>query len=128
LKVAAIVDWFGISDVRDLLNDPNTRPLAIGWLGDKPNSEQIAKLVSPITYVRSGVPPIISVHGDSDTGVPYAQKVRFHEELERVGATHDLITIKGGGHGIFTEADYLRSYASIRAFLATHLGPMEVAS
>jgi hypothetical protein len=28
LKVAAIVDWFGISDVHDLLNDSSTRPLA----------------------------------------------------------------------------------------------------
>lgn len=127
LKVAAVVDWFGISDLRDLLNNPSARPLAIGWLGDKQTNEQIAKLVSPITYVRADVPPIISVHGDSDPGVPYAQKVRFHEELERVGATHELITIKGGGHGIFTEADYLRAYAAVRVFLTAHLGLLESA-
>jgi len=102
LKVAAIVDWFGISDVQGLLNDPSTRPLAIGWLGDK-QSEMVAEMVSPLTYVRAGVPPIISIHGDSDPGVPYAQKVRFHEELERVGATHELVTIKGGGHGVLLQ-------------------------
>jgi acetyl esterase/lipase len=125
LKVAAVVDWFGISDLQDLLSNPRVRPLAIGWLGDKSTNEQIAKLVSPITYVRADVPPIISVHGDSDPGVPYAQKVRFHEKLERVGATHELITIKGGGHGIFTATDYLRAYASVHAFLTTHLGLLE---
>ena len=122
LKVAAIVDWFGVSDVDDLLKDPSTRTLALGWLGNKPNREQIARLVSPITYVRPGLPPIISIHGDSDPGVPYAQKQRFHEALESAGATHELITIKGGGHGIFTEADYLASYAAIRTFLTKHLG------
>jgi acetyl esterase/lipase len=121
LKVAAVVDWFGISDVHDLLNDPGTRPLAAAWLGDKPDREQLARRVSPITYVRAGVPPIISVHGDSDPVVPYAQKKRFHEALEYAGATHELVTIKGGGHGVFTEADYFRSYAGVRTFLARYL-------
>ena len=121
LKIAAVVDWFGISDVRDLLDHSNTRALATGWLGDKPD-ERLAEIVSPITYVRRDVPPIISIHGDSDPGVPYAQKVRFHEELERAGAAHELITIKGGGHGVFSEADYMRSYDAVRTFLANHVG------
>ena len=121
LKVAAVVDWFGIADVRDLLDHSNTRALATSWLGANPN-ERLAEVVSPITYVRGGVPPVISIHGDLDPAVPYAQKVRFHEELERAGATHELITIKGGGHGIFSEADYLRSYDAVRAFLTNHLG------
>ena len=106
--------------MRDLLEHPSTRPLAIGWLGDKPDG-RLAEILSPITYVRRDSPPIISVHGDSDPGVPYAQKVHFHDELERAGAAHELITIKGGGHGIFSEADYLSSYAAVRSFLTNHL-------
>lgn len=125
LKVAAIVDWFGISDVHGLLNDTSTRPLAAAWLGDKPDREQLARRMSPITYVGAGLPPIISVHGDSDPVVPYAQKKQFHEALEHAGATHELVTIEGGGHGVFTEADYLRSYAAVRAFLARRPGVIE---
>jgi acetyl esterase/lipase len=120
LKVATVVDWFGISDVRDLLDHANTRPLATGWLGTNPD-EQVTQLVSPITHIRPGIPPIISIHGDSDRDVPYDQKARFHEALERAGATHQLITIKGGGHGIFPEADYLNAYAAVRAFLNSNL-------
>jgi acetyl esterase/lipase len=125
LRVAAIIDWFGICDVRDLLNEASTRALASEWLGDKHGAETIATLVSPITYVRADVPPIISVHGDSDPEVPYRQKARFHDELERAKAVHELITINGGGHGIFRERDYLDAYARIRTFLASHLGPLE---
>jgi acetyl esterase/lipase len=57
LQVAAIVDWFGIADVRDLLNDPQTRPLATEWLGDNPHAEEVATLVSPIAYLRPDLPP-----------------------------------------------------------------------
>lgn len=122
MKVAAIVDWFGISDVDNLLDIPEARPLAMGWLGDNP-TRQLAKRVSPITYVSKDSPPIISIHGDADPGVPYAQKLRFHQELDRAGTPHELVTIKGGGHGIFTNAEYLRAYAAIRVFLSKHVGP-----
>ena len=33
LKVAAIVNWFGISDVNELLDGPNMKAYAVAWLG-----------------------------------------------------------------------------------------------
>ena len=116
-RVAAVIDWFGISDVYDLFKDPKTRRLGSSWVGERPGWEQIARKVSPIAYVRPGLPAIISIHGDADPGVPFEQKKRFHEALERVGAPHQLIPIKGGGHGIFSQEDTLRAYAAIRSFL-----------
>ena len=62
LKVAAVVDWYGITDVGDLLDGPNMRTYAVQWMGSMPNRVEIAKRVSPLTYVRSGLPPIISIH------------------------------------------------------------------
>jgi len=59
----------------------------------------LAKRLSPITYVRNNSPPIISVHGDKDPVVPYDQATRLHKALDRAGATNQLVTIKGGGHG-----------------------------
>ncbi|HEX4858093.1 MAG TPA: alpha/beta hydrolase, partial [Usitatibacteraceae bacterium] len=60
LTVAAIVNYFGITDVEDLLSGPNAKHYAIEWLGAAPNREAIAKSVSPIHYVRAGLPPVIS--------------------------------------------------------------------
>lgn len=120
LKVAAVVDWYGITDVNELLGGPNMKSYAVAWLGAMLNREEIAKQVSPMTYVRAGIPPLISVHGDADPTVPYSQKQRFHQALDRVGAAHELVTVPGGRHGGFTDAEQIRNYAAIRAFLTKH--------
>src|SRR5438128_9516177 len=72
LKVAAIVDWYGITYVADLLDGENMRTYAVQWLGARPNRVEIAKRLSPLTYVRPGIPPIISIQGDADPTVPYS--------------------------------------------------------
>src|SRR5712691_8840305 len=120
LKVAAIVDWYGITDVADLLDGENMRTYAVQWLGSMPNRVEIAKRVSPLTYVRPGIPPIISVQGDADPVVPYTHSVRLQEALAKAGIDHELITIPGGRHGNFTRAENLRAFTAIAAFLAKH--------
>ena len=43
LKVAAIVNWFGITDVADLLDGANQRTYAVQWLGSRPDRVELAK-------------------------------------------------------------------------------------
>jgi acetyl esterase/lipase len=117
LKVAAIVNWYGISDVADLIQGPNLRDYAAMWMGSQADRLAIAKRVSPLTYVRAGVPPIISIHGDADAVVPYEDSVRLHHGLTVAGVPNELVTIKGGGHGGFKEAELEDAYEKIRAFL-----------
>ena len=52
MKVAAIVNWYGISDVNDLIQGPNLKNYAAMWMGAMPNAAEVAKSVSPLTYVR----------------------------------------------------------------------------
>ncbi|MGC2247136.1 MAG: alpha/beta hydrolase [Terriglobales bacterium] len=120
LKVAAIINWFGISDVADLVQGPNRRNYAVMWMGSQPDALAIAKRVSPLTYVRAGLPPILSVHGDADPVVPYEQSVRLHKALSEAGVPNELVTIKGGGHGGFNDAELEDAYGKIRAFLRSH--------
>lgn len=120
LKVAAIVNWYGISDVADLIQGPDLKSYAVMWMGSQPDQLAIAKRVSPLTYVRAGLPPIISIHGDADPVVPYQQSVRLHQSLTVAGVSNELVTIKGGGHGQFKEAELEDAYEKIRAFLAVH--------
>ena len=120
LKIAAVVDWYGITDVVDLLDGPNRKTYAVQWLASLPNRVEIAKRVSPLTYVRAGLPPIISIQGDQDPTVPYAHSVRLQEALKKVGVDGELVTIPGGKHGGFTRAENQRAYAAIKAFLAKH--------
>jgi acetyl esterase/lipase len=120
LKVAAVVDWYGITDVVDLLEGPNMKTYAVQWLGSMPNRTDVAKRVSPLTYVRSGLPPVISIQGDADPTVPYSHSVRLQEALKKAGVDGELVTIPGGRHGGFTRAENQRAYAAIKAFLAKH--------
>ncbi len=57
LRVAAIINWFGITDVKDLLAGPNRQNYAVSWLGSQADRDELARRVSPLTYVRGGTPP-----------------------------------------------------------------------
>src|SRR5713226_7824842 len=81
-RVAAIVNWYGITDVADLLAGGNRKTYAVEWLGSLSNKEEIARRVSPLTYVRKDNPPVITIHGDADDVVPYSHAVRLHEALD----------------------------------------------
>lgn len=120
LKVAAVVDWYGITDVADLLDGVNIKTYAVQWLGSMPNRVDVAKRVSPLTYVRSGLPPIISIQGDADPVVPYSHSVRLQQALKQAGVDGELVTIPGGKHGGFTRAENQKAYAAIKAFLGKH--------
>ena len=119
-KVAAIINWYGITDLNDMLAGPNARSYALQWVGSATNRDALAKSVSPLTYVRSDLPPILSIQGDADPIVPYSQNVRLRDALTKAGVANELFTIPGGGHGNFKADERTRAYAKIREFLAKH--------
>ena len=122
-RVAAIVDFYGITDVADLLDGPNKKPFpenspyTVQWLGNQPNRAEIAKASSPLTYVRAGVPPTISIHGDADPTVPYDQAVRLTDALKKAGVAMEFYTVPGGKHGDFPREHVLKAWNAIAAFL-----------
>lgn len=102
IKVAAIVDKYGITDVNDWAYGPRiTSKSATRWLGDKAKEEAFIRSVSPINYVNKNNPPIFIVHGDADPVVPYQQSVDLHKKLEDAGVKTVFITVPGGQHGKF---------------------------
>lgn len=102
IKVAAIIDKYGITDVWDWGYGTNvTSKSATRWLGNKATDQKFAASVSPITYVNKNSPPTFIVHGDADPTVPYQQSVDLHKKLKEVGVTTEFITVPGGLHGKF---------------------------
>lgn len=116
-KVAAIVNWYGIADINDMLSGPNERAYAVEWFADLPNRDELARKLSPLTYVRKGLPPIISIQGDADPIVPYSNSTRLRDALTTAGVPNELVTIPGGGHGNFKADERVRAFKEIRAFL-----------
>jgi acetyl esterase/lipase len=102
IKVAAIIDKYGITDVWDWGYGTNiTSKSAIRWLGNRATDKKFAASVSPITYVDKNSPPVFVVHGDSDPTVPYRQSVELHKKLTEAGVKTEFITVAGGLHGKF---------------------------
>lgn len=117
-KVAAIINWFGITDVNDMLEDGgNPRGYAIEWVGNRNDVARIATKTSPLTYVRAALPPILTIHGDNDTLVPVAHGRRLHEALQKAGAPSQLLILPGAGHGDFNPQQVRESTEAVRAFL-----------
>lgn len=104
--VDAIVDWFGPVDMARMENCETVKgsdsPEAV-LMGVAPaDSPDMVALISPITYVSENTVPMLVIHGNSDSVVPYCQGVNFSEELRKAGKLADFITVEGGEHGPVT--------------------------
>jgi len=101
--IAAIVNGYGPSDVTDLLAKKVS--FAVQWLpANTPNRAALAKTVSPVTYIRQDVPPLITVQGDMDTTVPMSESQELYDLLTAAGADTALHFVAGAGHGFTTPA------------------------
>lgn len=120
LKVAAVVNWYGITSIGDVLEGPNREAWAEEWIGTGSDRAELVRRLSPLTYVRRDLPPILTIHGDRDSTVPHQHAVWLREALDRAGAPNALLTIPGAGHGGLNDAQLLLAYARVREFLQRH--------
>jgi acetyl esterase/lipase len=117
---AAVINYYGESDLVAPLKDGS--PSVRRWLGDGPGVAELARQLSPQAWVKPGLPPVLTLHGDADQAVPYQQSVDLHRALSRAGVPNELVTIPGGAHGrhTWTDADTLRVQRAIENFLGRY--------
>ena len=116
-KVAAVLDFYGPADLVDITSGGNHRGWAARWITDTPDPAAMAKQMSPMRYVRSGLPPIFIAHGDADPTVPYTQSVQLQKALDTAGVPNKLFTVSGGLHGKFNEDQKKEIQSAIHDFL-----------
>lgn len=77
----------------------------------------------PVRNVTSEYPPTLLVHGTEDTDVPYELSAAMEKELARNKVPHELVTVRGAGHGLsggdrkLVEEAHSRAVAFIRQHL-----------
>jgi acetyl esterase/lipase len=121
-RVQCVVDFFGPTD---LSLYSNSRGLEDGYMvpvfGKACKTDPtIYKKASPITYVSKKAPPILMLHGTFDLIVPVIHSEHMLKKLKDLGATAELITVSGEGHGWNGRA-MARSTSDAITFLDTHL-------
>jgi acetyl esterase/lipase len=121
-RAAAVINWYGVTDVADVISGPNKNEVPARWFAGIAEADALtlAQRLSPLQYVRNGLPPILTIQGDADMVVPYRQGVVLHEALARSDTQNLLLTIPGGGHGRFTAGERAMIYEVINAFLQQH--------
>ena len=121
INIRAIINWFGPSDISQLHNYYLERGYSSveDWVGDADAIEEISRGYSPIHYVSSDAPPVISIHGDSDTVIPYIQSKSLHTALDKAKVKNQLVTLPGGKHLGFTKAQFQAINEQIFTFIGS---------
>jgi len=125
--VQAVVDYFGPTDFLQM--DAHRLPNGMRHdVLDSPESELIGGPIhqlkdkvtqaNPVAYVTSNAPPFLIVHGDQDPLVPHHQSQLLATALQKASVPVTFYTVKGGGHGGFTDPEVARL---TRDFLARTL-------
>ena len=119
-KAVAVVNYYGATDLEHLLS--LKRDYILKWFRGTAEASAVAKEISPLTWVRPGGPPVLTIHGDADASIPYEHATRLHAALDKAGVPNELITINNGAHGRHTwsDADTIRVQRAIETFLKTH--------
>lgn len=120
-RVQCVIDFFGPTD----LSLYNTESIQDGYLvpvfGKAAKTDkEVFKKASPVTYVSKAAPPVLMFHGTFDVIVPVTHSEALHKKLRDAGATAELVTLFGEGHGWNGRA-LAKSVNTAVAFLDTHL-------
>jgi acetyl esterase/lipase len=79
----------------------------------------------PVRNVSPDYPPTLLIHGTEDTDVPYSLSADLAKELEKHKVAHELVTVRGAGHGLSGGDKKLVDEANDKAlaFIRAHLKP-----
>lgn len=116
-RAAAIVDFYGPSDLRPESVGAWHSPSINKWIGEGADAAALAARMSPVTLVHKGQPPVFIVHGDADDVVPIQSSKLLKEALDRAGVPSEFHIVPGGGHGQFEDDVQARLQADAVHFL-----------
>lgn len=99
--VAAVVSFYGVYDFLPMATSFAPRSIPARLFGVTELNDQtreVMKRFSPLYQVKAGMPPMLLIQGTADR--LHAQAVAFEKELDRVGASYDVIDVVGAPHGV----------------------------
>lgn len=120
VKIKAVVDFFGPTDLADMYNNP-VNPLIPAQMlmvtGGTPTTMPLVyQNANPINYATAQSPPTIILHGGADVVVSYTQSVLLKNKLQTLGVTYQYVFYPTENHG-WTGANLVDSFDKITAFL-----------
>lgn len=125
VKIKAVIDFFGPTDMVDLYNNPGLVPSATVALivGATPTSNPaLYQQSSPINFVTAQCSPTIILQGGADPLVnATTQSLALKNKLITAGVTNQYVFYPTGGHGDWNAATFTDAFNNIQAFLAANV-------
>ncbi|MFC5284151.1 alpha/beta hydrolase [Pedobacter alpinus] len=88
------------------------------WITRDLPDKSLAKKISPIHLLRTGLPPMLIIHGTNDQSVDYASAQTFAAEMEKLGNDFEFHTLEGAPHHIWFDRRFSGKVSELRkAFL-----------
>jgi acetyl esterase/lipase len=118
LRLQAVCDWCGPSDLLTVSGqagsrnklDYDTAQGPVGKLlgGVPAEKKELAREASPVTYINSGDPPFLIMHGDIDDLVPFAQSEELESRLKAAKVPVEFVRLRGKEHNFMSEEEVRR--------------------
>ena len=125
LTTALAKDWNEITDNMNYGASPNLLMINSGvynlysedatdWITRDLKDKSLAKRISPVHLLTSGLPPIIIIHGTNDQSVDYSTAKTFAEEMQKLGNDFEFHTLEGAPHHIWFDRRYSEKVTTFR--------------
>ena len=128
-KFRAVCSWFPATTFLDpaVLKGSNFE-LPGRWVvflgGAYDEKKELAKILSPVEYLKPDSVPVLLIHGDQDKVLPLTGSTYMLERAKQAGAPVELLVVKGADHG-FAGTNITPSLDEVQArtadFLTRHL-------
>jgi acetyl esterase len=127
--VQAVVAFYSPSDLVTLVDSSPRIPEALRKMVKGSPLEAMLmgglKQLSPQTWVTGAAPPFLMIHGTADSLVPFTQSEAMCGALRSSGASCELVSVPGAGHGMnFWEGQppMMAYKAAMMEWVKQHLG------
>ena len=117
----------GVSDIPKML-DEDIENAEDHWvvsywkevIGDVKSERDALKAVSPLYFADNFKAPVLLIHGKDDLVVPVSQSKKMFRALKKSDKEVQLVTFKGGDHGLFKSSTRLKMLKAVDEFLNKH--------
>lgn len=125
VKIKAVVDFFGPTDLVDMYNNPASilaPPAALAAvIGATPATNlTLYQQSSPVTFVSATSSPTIILQGGVDILVSPNQSIALRNKLQTAGVVHQYVFYPTENHG-WSGANLTDSFNKIAVFLAANV-------
>jgi len=125
--VAAIAP---VSDVKAMLDEAKSESGADSttlayWtmlVGDRKKEKAKLDAISPANFAANFKAPVLLLHGNDDTVVPYSHSSKMESALKRAGKPVKLVKLKGEDHWLSQSETRLQALKELDAFVAANIG------